>query len=119
MDWHIEPIPHFTLEETRCKCGCGLVVLQPALLRALEQVRAEYDKPIVINSMVRCHAHNTTVGGVANSYHLNGRAVDIAPARGGDLTHLARACTRLFPFTKRYDSFVHCDVRGERPYTTR
>ena len=115
MDWYIEPIAHFTLEEMSCRCGCDLAILQPELLEALEKVRSEYDAPLVINSMTRCKAHNEAVGGVANSYHVNARAVDIRPVSGGSLTDLHIVCCRYFAFTKRYDSFIHCDVRGERP----
>lgn len=34
------------------------------------------NKPITITSGVRCAAHNKAVGGVENSHHLKGNAVD-------------------------------------------
>lgn len=119
MDWHIKPIPHFTLEEMRCRCGCNLVILDEDLLDALDKVRDMYGLPVIVNSMVRCKTHNTAVGGVANSYHLNGRAVDVRPVRGGSIIGLDAVCSVVFPFVKRYDTFLHCDVRGERPFTRR
>ena len=44
----------------------------------LENLRAQYGKAIVINSGYRSPDVNTAVGGVRNSKHLDGLAVDIA-----------------------------------------
>lgn len=44
----------------------------------LDDVRVRYGKPIVINSGYRSPDVNTAVGGVRNSKHLDGLAVDIA-----------------------------------------
>lgn len=46
-----------------------------------------------VTSMLRSPEHNRRVGGVRNSYHLSGRAIDIARARGvshADLEHAYR-----------------------------
>ena len=43
----------------------------------LEPVRERLGKPIVVNSGFRCPIHNAAVGGVANSQHMKGEAVDI------------------------------------------
>ena len=74
----------------------------------------------VITSTYRSVAHNRAVGGVANSYHLSGRAIDVARKRGvthgqiaaalqragyvmiesldeGDHSHFAFATTRTVP----------------------
>lgn len=43
----------------------------------LNGLRERFGAPIYINSGYRCPAVNRAVGGVDNSYHLQGRAVDI------------------------------------------
>lgn len=43
----------------------------------LEPARERLGKPIVVNSGFRCPVHNAAVGGVANSQHMKGEAVDI------------------------------------------
>lgn len=46
----------------------------------LEKLRKFASKPVVVTSGFRCPALNKAVGGVANSYHLQGRAADLAVA---------------------------------------
>lgn len=66
-----------------CKCGaCESIPadMVPRILQlraTLEIVRESISKPIIIESAVRCFDHNVFVGGVLNSEHLFGRAVDI------------------------------------------
>ena len=43
----------------------------------LEPLRVAMDEPIKIGSGVRCQALNKAVGGVYNSHHLKGQAVDL------------------------------------------
>ena len=48
------------------------------LLKILEDIRTLFfDEPIYITSFYRNQKHNKKVGGVANSYHLLGAAVDV------------------------------------------
>jgi hypothetical protein len=48
----------------------------------LEPARRKLGKPIVISSGYRCPKLNAAVGGVPNSYHTRGMAVDIVCAGG-------------------------------------
>ena len=48
-------------------------------LMLLEPARKAIGCPIIINSSFRCEAVNRQVGGVRNSQHLQGCAVDIRP----------------------------------------
>ena len=43
----------------------------------LEPARIQFGAPIYVNSGYRCQALNKAVGGVARSYHLQGRAADL------------------------------------------
>lgn len=46
-------------------------------LQRLDEIRKIYGKPIYISSGYRCKELNDLVGGVSNSQHLTGFAVDI------------------------------------------
>lgn len=62
-----------------CSCGkCGGFPVEPAekLMRLADAVREAAGKPMVPTSTVRCDAHNAEVGGVWNSRHLLGHAMD-------------------------------------------
>ena len=91
---------HFKLSEFECKgkaCCHYSVKVVPALLTALEliwhYVNAKLDFPkhpqkICLVSGYRCPEHNERVGGVPNSYHVQGRAADLT-APGLKKTRLA------------------------------
>ena len=62
-----------------CPCGgCGGFPVEPSerLMRLADKVRTAAGKPMVPTSTVRCGAHNAKVGGVANSRHMQGTAMD-------------------------------------------
>jgi len=72
--------PHFRLSEFRCNCGScsGFTAYpDPQLVAVLEAIRMRCGRPVIITSGVRCPLENEAVGGVANSYHLYGKAADI------------------------------------------
>lgn len=62
-----------------CSCGrCGGFPVEPAekLMRLADAVREAAGKPMIPTSTVRCKTHNAEVGGVWNSRHLLGHAMD-------------------------------------------
>ena len=74
-------IRYFTRSEPyiACPCGrCGGFPVEPAekLMRLADAVREAAGKPMIPTSSVRCDAHNAEVGGVWNSRHLLGHAMD-------------------------------------------
>lgn len=81
-------IRFFSREEFRCKCGgkfCGGFPAEPeeGLVRLAERVREHFGNPITVSSGVRCPTHNANVGGVANSRHLSGKAMDFRVSGNG------------------------------------
>lgn len=75
-------IVHFKREEMRCKCGgryCNGFPAEPQeLLMALaDRARAYFGRPAHVVSGLRCSRWNAIQGGVANSQHMYGEAMDI------------------------------------------
>lgn len=70
------PYQYFTRKELECHCGCGGIP-QHQFILSLEELRKEYNKPIVISSAFRCLKHNIKIGGVLDSAHTQGLAADI------------------------------------------
>lgn len=102
---------HFSLSEFRCKCGCGQVIVVPALIELLEYVREFSGFPIIITSGYRCPDHNAAVGGEPSSAHLTGEAADIAVH--SDTERFAYLEAMFLYGIRRlgvYPSWLHLDV---------
>ena len=77
-----DEIEFFDKEEMRCKCGGKYCdgyphEIQPLLMQILDRARRWSGHPIVIISGLRCEDWNHIQGGVANSQHKYGEAVDV------------------------------------------
>ena len=80
-----DDIKYFTREEFRCQCGgkyCNGFPAEPAeeTVRMADEIRRRAGVPLNVNSGVRCKRHNAEVGGVSNSLHTTGQAVDLSGA---------------------------------------
>jgi hypothetical protein len=71
-----DDIKCFKKSEFRCKCGCGADSMNETLIRVADRTRAHFGSPITVSSGRRCAKHNARVGGVSNSRHLSGKAMD-------------------------------------------
>lgn len=76
-----DSIKYFDREEFECHCGgkyCDGFPAEPSqvLVRVADRVREHFGAPAIASSGVRCKTHNANVGGVANSKHLSGKAMD-------------------------------------------
>ena len=73
-------IRYFTRGECACKCGryCNGFPAEPEekLVRIADDVRQHFGAAAIVTSGVRCEKHNANVGGVSNSRHLSGKAMD-------------------------------------------
>lgn len=70
-------VPHFKKSEFACKDNCGFNDIDLRVVKILEDIRTHFNNnPIIISSGCRCPKHNAQVGGVKNSYHTKGKAVD-------------------------------------------
>lgn len=113
---------HFDSKEFDCKNGTAYPPiwikdrLQP-LAEALEAVRRELGKPLIILSGYRTAAWNQKVGGATGSQHLIGRAADVrcAGLTGAQLAEIFEKLIkdRLIPNggLGTYSNRVHYDQR--------
>lgn len=74
-------IKYFKRSEFKCKCGgkhCNGYPAEPEekLVKIADRVREHFGNRMTVSSGVRCKQHNANVGGVANSRHLSGKAMD-------------------------------------------
>lgn len=77
-------IRYWTREEFKCRCGeyhtpyCNGFPVEPdqTLVELADDVRAHFGRPAIRSSGIRCKQHNTDSGGVYNSRHLLGKALD-------------------------------------------
>lgn len=69
-------IKYFKKSEFRCKCGCGADDMNETLIRVADRVREHFGRPMQVTSGRRCANHNARGGGVSNSRHLSGKAMD-------------------------------------------
>lgn len=80
-----DDIQFFSRAEFKCQCGgkyCNGFPAEPAeeTVRMADEIRRRAGVPLKVNSGVRCKQHNAdpNVGGVWNSLHLTGQAVDLS-----------------------------------------
>lgn len=78
-----DEIEFFTREEFRCKCGGKYCNGFPAemsedTVRCADEIRRRAGVPLRVNSGLRCDRWNAIQGGVKNSNHRTGHAVDLS-----------------------------------------
>lgn len=105
---------HFSLEEFQDPTT-RTVMLDGALLIALEKARAHFDAPIRVTSGYRTVQHNADVGGVPNSEHTRGRAADLVPLIGpmDDLDDACRSVPELLVINE--GDHIHVELRPDIP----
>lgn len=102
---------YFKDSEFQCKCGkCPPKPVNALLRDRLNQLRGRYGKPIYISSGWRCEAQNSKVGGVADSSHVTGYAVDILCTGSSDRFQLVSHAVGIFSRIGIGTTFVHLDV---------
>jgi len=106
---------HFKIDEFKCPC-CGEVHMNQEFLDKLDMARHNAHVPFIITSGYRCQKHNKEIGGVPNSAHTKGYAVDIktpnSPYRFVVLESLMEQGFNRFGIGK---DFIHVDMDPEKP----
>lgn len=121
--YNCRDLKYFKLEEFRCSCGGKYCTGYPAVLdRKLvtkldKTLRPKYG-PMTIMSGLRCKTQNNRAGGVSNSRHKLGKAVDFqcAESRKGSAnrTVIIKYCKKIFRYsygnTAGMGRSIHVDV---------
>ena len=68
---------NFKVSEFACK-HCGKNLIGQRVINMAQIIREAAGVPIKINSGYRCEIHNKNVGGVTNSFHVQGKAADLS-----------------------------------------
>ena len=110
---------HFNKEQFTCKCGCGYNNISLQLVDMLQQARSNLNIPFIITSGCRCVKHNNKEGGVSNSSHLYGLAVDIQYTSLRNLYSMIHMLLnagfkRIGINFKQH--FIHVDIDYKKPY---
>lgn len=111
-----DEIQYFTREEFRCQCGgkyCNGFPAEPQelLLRQADTLRKTVG-PMRLSSGLRCKTHNAEVGGVSNSRHLSGKAMDFC-VTGKTSAQLLAEIKKLPKIRYAYAinaNYVHMDI---------
>ena len=105
-------IKYFKKSEWACKCGCGLNNVNHTLVTVAERTREYFNAPIIISSGLRCPTRNAQAGGVPNSRHLTGKAMDFC-VRGKTAAQVLAYVQKQPEIRYAYainGSYVHMDV---------
>lgn len=114
-DWW-EEIEFFRPAEFACKCGCYCdgypAQMSQTLVKMADRIRRHFGAAATVSSGLRCRTHNANVGGVTNSRHLSGKAMDfcIAGKTAQQVLDIVRSQPEIRYAYAIDDRFVHMDV---------
>ena len=110
-------IRYWKREEFRCRCGgqyCNGFPAEPSetLVQLVDDLRQRAGRPAHASSGLRCSIWNAIQGGVANSRHLTGKALDfsVEGMSGNQLLSLAQSDPRTRYAYIIDGGWVHVDV---------
>ena len=116
INW--DTVRFFGRAEFMCNCGgkyCGGFPVEPVpmLAKTADRVRQHFGKAAIVSSGVRCSRHNVNVGGVPDSRHLTGRAMDFR-IEGETAKQVLSYVNSLSEVRYAYDidgRYIHMDVK--------
>ena len=109
---------YFNPSEFSCNCGCGggYSDMDPDALAMLDAARESANIPFHITSAFRCAKHNKAVGGVEDSAHTTGHAVDILARSGFEKWRIVHGLKKAgFVRIGISNKFIHADNDPEKP----
>ena len=105
---------YFTLKEFQSP-DTKTVMIDPKVLRCLDNLQRASDTRIIITSGYRTPAHNEKVGGAKRSFHMKGMAIDCYQqehfGKENMLALAKRGLEAEFTTAIIYKGHVHFDVR--------
>ena len=117
MEWDGTRWPNFSPAELACR-HCGEAYFSPDDFDAVQALRDELGRPVMVNSAHRCALHNAQVGGAVRSQHRKiAFDVGLAGQERGRLLAAARAVG--FTGFGFYGTFLHLDRGRARQWVSR
>lgn len=108
---------HFKVKEFAQKdFRCDKVIVDTELIDVLEDIRAHFNKPVIVTSGYRTPEYNAKIGGVKNSQHTKGTAADIKVS-GIPAREIQKYLKHKYPDKYgigSYLTFTHIDVRAKK-----
>lgn len=109
---------NFTSEEMACR-HCQKQKIDDKVIAMAQELRDYLGKPMHVTSGYRCKVHNANIGGVNNSYHTKGMALDFVVR--GDMEDMQEKCRKLWSkktilrgglgiYTGNKGTFIHIDI---------
>lgn len=90
--------------------------MAPDFLAMLDEARGIADVPFRLSSAYRCEKHNEAVGGVEDSAHTKGRAVDVIARSGFEKWRVVHGLKKAgFNRIGINSKFVHADNDPQKP----
>jgi len=107
-------------DEIHCKCSsktCHYTLINPTVIDAFLKTRIEAGVVFRINSFYRCQNHNDAVGGVDESSHTTGNALDISTRgfTGKEIEEIVKIAKKYFDYVQVYPTFIHLQINVEEP----
>lgn len=108
---------HFKVKEFAQKdFRCDKVIVETELIDVLEDIRAHFNKPVIVTSGYRTPEYNAKIGGIKNSQHTKGTAADIKVS-GIQAKEVQKYL--IHKYTDKYgigsySTFTHIDVRAKK-----
>lgn len=95
------------------------VKIDSKLLSILQDIRDYFQKPVIVTSGYRTPEHNKEVGGVDNSYHTQGMAIDfwVAGISVEKLIEVADYCGAEGIGEYIGKNFIHIDIGEKRRWS--
>ena len=108
---------HFKVKEFAQKdFRCDKVIVDTELIDVLEDIRAHFNKPVIVTSGYRTPEYNAKIGGVKNSQHTKGTAADIKVSEVPAIwvqVYLKNKYPNKYGIGS-YPTFTHIDVRAKK-----
>ena len=112
-------IRYFKKSEWKCKCGgrhCNGYPeeIDMTTVGYADEIRHRLGEPVPVNSGLRCPKHNAACGGVSNSQHVYGTAVDLGCPPGTTPAKMAAIAEEVMDGTGGigvYNWGIHIDSR--------
>jgi hypothetical protein len=106
---------YFSEDELRCKCGCGVCIMDSEFLALMDEIREDVGEPIGVVSGYRCPKHDAKCNNDGN--HPTGQAIDMAAALSRVRFKIVRAAIKRG--IKRIGiakTFLHLDTVISSPF---